>query len=82
MRSALKRSGNMAANFDCLTTTASDLQACYAAGTLTTTSVLPAYQVQIDHHELDEERKKSGPRSPMHGIPVLVKDKCLLSIAC
>ena len=24
-------------------------------------------------HELDEERKKSGPRSPLHGIPVVVK---------
>lgn len=24
-------------------------------------------------HELDEERKKTGPRSPLHGIPIIVK---------
>ena len=24
--------------------------------------------------ELDKERKKSGPRSPLHGIPITVKD--------
>jgi len=24
--------------------------------------------------ELDEERRRSGPRSPLHGIPIIVKD--------
>ncbi|KAH8591672.1 amidase signature domain-containing protein [Bisporella sp. PMI_857] len=82
-------------SFDPLRATTCDIQASYAAGTMTAVSVVEAYLAQIDRHEpylkaiielapraqlletakkLDIERKESGSRSPMHGIPVLVKD--------
>lgn len=36
--------------------------------------VAPEESLLRQARELDDERKKSGPRSPLHGLPILLKD--------
>jgi len=74
----------------------SELQACFARGEITASSVSEAYLARIEAvdrngpklravievnpdaleiaAQLDAERASQGPRGPLHGVPVLVKD--------
>lgn len=76
--------------------TVADVQAAFAAGTLTAERLVELYTARIEAYdqrgpalntvlwynenastrarELDAERSRSGPRSPLHGIPVVLKD--------
>jgi amidase len=76
--------------------TIADLNAAFAAGTLTSEKLTQMYQARIEAYNrrgpnlravitvnanavqtaraLDAERKTKGPRSPLHGIPVILKD--------
>jgi amidase len=76
--------------------TIADLNAAFAAGTLTSERLVQMYLARIDAYNLrgpnlravitvnrkavdtarllDAERKSKGPRSPLHGIPVILKD--------
>ena len=85
-----------AATFDLTTATTADIDAAFAAGSLTSEKLTGLYLARIAAYDqagpklntiitlnpkaldearaLDAERKVKGPRSPLHGIPVLVKD--------
>jgi amidase len=76
--------------------TIADLNAAFAAGTLTSERLTQMYLARIEAYNrkgpslravitvnanavqtartLDAERKAKGPRSPLHGIPVILKD--------
>lgn len=73
--------------------TIADIDAAFAAGTLTSEQLVEQCLKRIDAYdetlnavitlnpraleiarELDAERKARGPRSPLHGIPVVLKD--------
>ena len=76
--------------------TIADINAAYAAGTLTAEKLVQLCLARIDAYdkqgpslhavitvnpkaleiarELDAERKAKGPRSPLHGIPIVLKD--------
>lgn len=76
--------------------TIADLNAAFAAGTLTSEQLVQRFLARIEAYDrkgpsihavmalnpkaletaraLDAERKTKGPRSPLHGIPVVLKD--------
>ena len=76
--------------------TIADLNAAFAAGTLTSEQLVQLHLARIQAYDrqgpslravitlnpraldtaraLDAERKARGPRSPLHGIPVVLKD--------
>jgi amidase len=76
--------------------TIADLNAAFAAGTLTSEQLIQRFLARVEAYDrkgpsiravmalnpraietaraLDAERKAKGPRSPLHGIPVVLKD--------
>jgi amidase len=78
------------------TVTISEVNAAFAAGTLTSERLTQMFLARIDAYDrkgaslrsvilvnpkaletaraMDAERKTKGPRSPLHGIPVVIKD--------
>jgi amidase len=89
-------SANAAKTIDLDTATIADLNAAFAAGTLTAEKLVQLCMARIQAYDkqgpslhavmqlnpkaieiaraLDAERKAKGPRSPLHGIPVVLKD--------
>jgi len=83
----------LAAPFDIVEITVSDIQAGLAAGTFTAVELLQAHLDRINIYEphynaftffsptalaeaaaLDAEYAISGPRSPLHGVPIVIKE--------
>src|SRR5262249_4063061 len=93
---ALSHSALAAKAIDLDTATISDINAAFAAGTLTSEKLVQLCLARIQAYDrqgpslhavmalnqkaletaraLDAERKAKGPRSPLHGIPVVLKD--------
>ncbi len=85
-----------AAEADLTTATVAELNAAFAAGSLTSEKLVSLYLARIEAYDkqgpkvncvitlnpealaqaraLDAERKAKGPRSPIHGLPVVLKD--------
>src|SRR6266581_4813877 len=67
-----------AAPFELEEATIAELQAGMKSGKYTARGLTAAYVQRIDAlaqaEALDAERKAKGPRGPLHGVPVLVKD--------
>ncbi|BET66717.1 amidase [Opitutales bacterium ASA1] len=85
-----------AATIDLSQATVADIQAAFAAGTLTSEQLVRMSLARIEAYDdkgpnlnaiivvnpkaietakaLDAERKAKGPRSPLHGVPIIAKD--------
>ncbi|KAK7423032.1 hypothetical protein QQX98_001322 [Neonectria punicea] len=66
------------ADLDLLTATAADLAKALAAGTVTSKdlaiiSVPPKDLILSIASSLDDERARSRIRSPLHGVPIVIK---------
>ncbi|KAK5659422.1 hypothetical protein OQA88_623 [Cercophora sp. LCS_1] len=71
----------MATDINLLTATASELQARLGSSSITSQQLVKLYVDQISQYngylkakELDDERASGHVRSPLHGIPILIKN--------